>query len=263
MTEERGLQTCSHTADVISSRTISRDDKDVERVKRWIERAEDTMREYSIGVAPNINHHVLSNLRYEGEHVSMFPKADAEQAPAEQGIKDTNNDAQGMKAIDTIMTLMQPALDGSTTSCTKLQKSSLFRYCAIYCTAFRIDMHSFGSNLQGTESETRELIRNKCLMLAGLASFVVTYPFRAGQSHNSTVHAERAVYAVRSYYEHIYGRSPVMGRGVDFTRTLRSVKLGLRKLYPTTPMVLVPLLEEYMRAIRKVMDLNNVIDATY
>lgn len=75
-----------------------------------------------------------------------------------------------MKDIDTIMTLMPPALDASTAAGTKRQKSALLRYWAMYCAAFRRDMHSFGYNPRGTESEVRELIRNEGLVLAGLAS---------------------------------------------------------------------------------------------
>lgn len=59
-------------AEYISVGTITRDDRDAERVKRWIERADDKMKEDSICMAPNINHNVLSNLRYEGAHGSMI-----------------------------------------------------------------------------------------------------------------------------------------------------------------------------------------------
>lgn len=161
------------------------------------------------------------------------------------------------------MTLMQLALDASTMAGKKRQKSSLLRYWAMYCAEFRIDMHSFGSYPQATESEAGELIRKEFLVLAGFASFVVTYPRRAGQSHNSTAHAERVVCVVRGYYENMYGRFLGMRRAADFIRTLRGVTRGLRKLYTTTPMVRVPLLADDLRAIRKVMDLKKVRHATY
>lgn len=96
--------------------------------KRWVKRAVDTMKEDSIDLAPNINRNVLRNLKYEGEHLSMILKASTEQAPAEQESKDTNTDEQGMKEVDAIMKLMQPALDASKTAGTKNQKSSLVRY---------------------------------------------------------------------------------------------------------------------------------------
>lgn len=52
-------------------------------------------------------------------------------------------------------------------------------------------------------------------------------------------------------------------RRVDFKRTLRGVTREWRKLYPTTPMVRVSLLVHDMRAIRNVMDMNNIRDVTY
>lgn len=61
----------------------------------------------------------------------------------------------------------------------------------------------------------------------------------------------------------MHGRYPGPGKGIHFTRTLRGVTRGLRKLYPVTSMVRVPLLVVYMRAIRGVMNMNNLKDVTY
>lgn len=66
-----------------------------------------------------------------------------------------------------------------------------------------------------------------------------------------------------SYYEHMNGRAPGAGRGVDFIRTLRKVTRGLRKLYPSTPMLRISLLADDMRAIRAVMQLDDLKDLTY
>lgn len=101
------------------------------------------------------------------------------------------------------------------------------------------------------------------MILAVFASFVVTYPRRLVQSHNSTAPAERPVGAVRGFYEHMHGRSPATCRGMYFTRTLRGVMTGLKKLYPATPMSKLPMLGEDMRAIRSVMRINDLRDFTY
>lgn len=101
------------------------------------------------------------------------------------------------------------------------------------------------------------------MVIAGFARFLVTYPRLVEQSYNSAVYAERAVSAVRNYDEHMDGRSLGKRRGIYFKRTLHGVTLGLRKLDRTTPMVTVPLLAGDMRAIRKVMDVNNIRDVTY
>lgn len=55
----------------------------------------------------------------------------------------------------------------------------------------------------------------------------------------------------------------VAGRGVDFTRTMREVTRGLRKVYPVTQMSRVPLLSDDMRAIRSVMRRNELRDVIY
>lgn len=61
----------------------------------------------------------------------------------------------------------------------------------MYCDAFGKDMGRFGVTAEGNECEVREAIRKERMILAGFASFVVTYSRRSGQSQNSTAHAER------------------------------------------------------------------------
>lgn len=119
-------------------------------------------------------------------------------------------------------------------------------------------MDSFGTTPTGSDEERREIIRRECMVLEGFASFVVTVPGRANQAHNTTSHAERAVGTVRGYYEHMNGRSPGAALGVDFTRTLRGVGRGLRKLYPVEPTRRIPLLADDMHTIRAVMKLDNL-----
>lgn len=65
----------------------------------------------------------------------------------EHGSRDTGANVQGMDDINAIMALIQPPLDASITEGTKGLKSSLIRYSAMYCAAFRIDIQKFGSNL--------------------------------------------------------------------------------------------------------------------
>lgn len=66
--------------------------------------------------------------------------------------------------------------------------------------------------------------------LAGFASYVVLFPRRKTQAHNSTAHAERAIGAVRGYYQSVYGR--VLGKDhlVDCGNFIKRVLKGLTKL---------------------------------
>lgn len=100
------------------------------------------------------------------------------------------------------------------------------------------------------------------MVRAGFASFVVMYPRKTKQAYNSTAHSDRAVDTVRGYYEHMNGRTPGTGYGVDFTRILRGVSRCLRKLYPAAPLSRIPLLSDYMRAICAVMRMDYLKDVT-
>lgn len=90
----------------------------------------------------------------------------------------------------------------------------------------------------------------------------MTYNRRKVQCNNSTTHAERAVGALRGYYQHMHGRGPCSGRGVDFTHSLTGVMRGLRNLYLSTTIARVLLIDD-MRAIRTVMKMDNLRDFTY
>lgn len=126
-----------------------------------------------------------------------------------------------------------------------------------------MDIQNLGSNSEGSNIEIREIIHKECMVLVGVGNFVVKFLRQSEQSHNSTAHTERAIGTVISYYEHTHGRGHGMGRDIDISRTLRGVTIGLRKLYPTAPMVMVPLHANDMRAIRRIMDTNNFRHVTY
>lgn len=133
----------------------------------------------------------------------------------------------------------------------------------MYCVAFRIDMQNFGSNPHGFDSKAREAVRKDYMILLCFVRFVVTYPLRSIQSHNRTVHVERAIGMVRVYYELMNGRSPCTGRGADFTGTLSGTSQELRKTYPATTMAIMTLLVNDTRSIRKVIDSTNLRYVTY
>lgn len=124
-------------------------------------------------------------------------------------------------------------------------------------------MKTFGTLPERDEEITRAAIRKECMTVAGFASFLVTYPIKASQKHNSASHAERTVCTVRNYYLDMLCRTPGSRRDFDVTNTLRGVTRGLRKLYPTEPMSEVPLLAYDMWAIRRTMDLDYLRDLSY
>lgn len=111
----------------------------------------------------------------------------------------------------------------------------------MYSATFNISMQKFGATPTGTFEEVRDTVWKEYMILAGFASFVVAYPRRAKRKHNSKAHAEQSVRTVRGYYEHMNGHAPAVGYGINFTRTLRGVTRGLKKLYPTTLIIGIPL----------------------
>lgn len=158
------------------------------------------------------------------------------------------HEEDGTDNLSTIMALIRPALDTSLAKGTKRQKSSLLKYWGMYCASFNINWQRFGVNPKASDDETREKIRREFMVPSGFASFVVTVPRRAKQVHDSTAQVKRSVGSVRGYYEHMNGRAPGAGLCIDFTRTLRCVTRGLRKLYPSSPTRMVPLLADDMHA---------------
>lgn len=75
-TEEKDQDTHSTSSDEISPKVGTRSHQDGDIVERWIERAKEIMKVYSIGVDLSINCNVLSRLRYEGEHRSLARNCD-------------------------------------------------------------------------------------------------------------------------------------------------------------------------------------------
>lgn len=68
---------------------------------------------------------------------------------------------------------------------------------------------------------------------------------------------------VHGYYKQMHGRATGVGRGVEFTRTLRGVSRGLKNFFPSTPLSRIPLLADEMREIRSVMSMDNLRDLTF
>lgn len=73
----------------------------------------------------------------------------------------------------------------------------------MYRATFNIDIHRFGTIPTGSEDDKREKIRRERMVFDGFGSFIVTVPRKAKDAHISMAHAERAVRAVRGYYQHM------------------------------------------------------------
>lgn len=175
----------------------------------------------------------------------------------DDGKKQTND------RMSTTIALIRPALDVFLTKGTKRQKSSMLQYCSMYYAAFHIGIESFGTEPTATSEEVQETIRKKCMAITGFARFLVMYPRKAKLAHNSTANPERVVGKVRGYYEHMNGRAPGAGRGIDSTRTPREVSMGLRKLYSSASLSRIALLAEDMWEIRSVMRMDNLRDLNF
>lgn len=66
---------------------------------------------------------------------------------------------------------------------------------------------------------------------------------------------ERAVAAIRGYYHNLNGRFSVKDALVDFANYIKCILKGLGKLYPSAQHRRLPLLANYMRSIRAIMNL--------
>lgn len=237
-------------------------ERDNVRFQRWLDLKE--QKDLALGdiQAPMVNKALLRQLRKEGgkaleEEVERHRSCNlTEQLQTGQQIK---RDQRTSAHLD----LLRPALEASLTEGTKKQKASLLRYWSMFCVTFSVDMVTFGKLPTRNDNVTKEAVRRECMILSGFASYAVAYPRKSKQRYNSAAYAERAVSAVRSYYEHMHGRVPGAGNGVDFTSTLRGVTRGLRKLYPTAQTMRVPLLADDRRAIRGVMDCSKLLDITF
>lgn len=108
----------------------------------------------------------------------------------------------------------------------------------------------------------KQKVLEEVQLLAVFAIYVVLFPRRKAQSHNSTAHVERAIGAIRGYYQSIHGRIPVKDQLVDYGNLIKRILKRLAKLYSTTNRKRLPLLASHMREIKKVIDLKELEDTT-
>lgn len=124
-------------------------------------------------------------------------------------------------------------------------------------------MKRFRSNHNGTNEDKRETIQLEGMVFASFVAFVVTIPRRSKQAHNSTSHAYISVGDGSSYCEHMHERTTGSGLGVELIRTPPGVARELRNQYTWTPRPIIPLLADDMRAIRALMDMEDLNNLTY
>lgn len=109
--------------------TKLRDARESDRVRKWLEIADDALKGDGLWVIPEVNWNVLISLRREHEHCPMASTSIKMQIPEDGsgGEFQVNGDRQCTEDFTTIMALIQPVLDSSLSECTKRHNSSLLR----------------------------------------------------------------------------------------------------------------------------------------
>lgn len=161
--------------------------------------------------------------------------------------------------------MIKPATDAHTTPGTKKQKASYMNYWGSYCAAYGLSAATIGkmTTQEFVEPELRkQKVWAEVQLLAGFADYFVLFPQRKAQVHNSTAHAERAIGAVRGHYQSINDIIPGKDQLVDCGNIIKRVLKGLGKLYPTSNQKMLSLLSTHMKAIKKVMNIQELEDAT-
>lgn len=126
---------------------------------------------------------------------------------------------------------------------------SMVSFFEEFCVECEVDMSLFGaSEVDGGMSPADE-----DELLAMFAVFVVVRPRKGSKDHNSGDYGGACVTAVRNWCEKRHHRRPgTVGRGHTL---LPQLLKGLRKMYPSDRPVRLPILQQHLRRVQALLDL--------
>lgn len=169
------------------------------RVRKWLAALEAQLRfDDDASIVATVPCKMLGRLR--GDAV----QGDEEE---EKGVKDLTsvrmckmtNYEQRTDELKSLMKLVPPAMKAATKRGTKMQRSSLFRYWAMYCATYSISVDDLGQQPRGLQEAAREAIRKEAYKRAGFASFIFMSQPKAKEEQNSVANVARAVGAARNF----------------------------------------------------------------
>lgn len=85
---------------------------------------------------------------------------------------------------------------------------SFMNYWTAYCTKYEINPDAFGAELNERWKNWKEIFHEELMIFSGFGSFMVMFPRKRTQAHNSVGHARRAIGAIKNFYKKLNGREP-------------------------------------------------------
>lgn len=131
--------------------------RDAIRVRKWVDKADESVEGDKPVPVPEVNWKVFTMLRKEGRQAPRSEEINNEGTARTDmcGERQDDDKNPAKDNLAAIMALIRPALDASLSKGTKQQKSSMLRYCGIYCAAFHIKMDTFKAEPTGSSEEVR------------------------------------------------------------------------------------------------------------